>query len=132
MAKTFLIALIHCLTILAAVGAPSSTPAPNTGGRERFRLIFQAYDGDPKEVKGMLFQINTIDIRQPSDFLKIGDSIPRTKLKLLKFEYKTVRHANTGEDEDVSTLTLIDTETSETTVLPITKVVNVPGARKDP
>src|SRR5687767_13406043 len=48
-----------------------------------FRLIFSAYDGDPKTDKPekMNFQINTVDLRQPSEFLKLGDPVPNTKFK---------------------------------------------------
>ena len=56
----------------------------------RFQLRFDAYDGDPKKdpIEKMQFQINTIDLRQPTEFLKIGEKIANTNFQLIKFEYK--------------------------------------------
>ncbi len=93
-----------------------------------FRLIFSAYDGDPKrdKVDRMNFQINTVDLRQPSEFLNLGQTVPNTKFKLEKFEYKTVLNPGTGDETDVSELTLVNTETNVIVVLILTKVTNSP------
>lgn len=93
-----------------------------------FRLIFSAYDGDPKKDKPekMNFQINTVDLRQPSEFLTLGQTVPNTKFKLEKFEYKTVLNPGTGDYTDVSELTLVHSETSVVVVLVLTKVTNSP------
>lgn len=93
-----------------------------------FRLIFSAYDGDPKKDKPEKFsyQINTVDLKQPSEFLKLGEPVPNTKFKLEKFEYKTVLNPGTGDETDVSELTLVNTETNEPIVLILTKVTNSP------
>jgi hypothetical protein len=93
-----------------------------------FRLIFSSYDGDPKKDKPekMEFGINTVDLRQPTEFLKIGQTVPNTKFKLEKFEYKQKLNDKTGEQDDVSELTLMNTETGDSIVLILTKVTNSP------
>ena len=96
--------------------------------RVPFRLLFNAYDGDPKKDKPekFEFQINTIDLKQPSEFLKIGDKVTNTKFKLEKFEYKTQLNPNTGEQEDVSELTVSNVETDEKIVLILNRVTDSP------
>lgn len=96
--------------------------------RVPFRLVFKVYDGDPKKDKmeDMTFQINTLDLRQPSEFLKIGDMVRNTKFKIEKFEFKMANVAATGSEEDSSELTLLNTETNVTVVLVYGKVVNSP------
>src|SRR6266404_2724842 len=42
---------------------------------EPFRLMFSSSVGDT-------FAINTIDLRQPTQFLKVGDTIPQTRFKI--------------------------------------------------
>ena len=93
-----------------------------------FRLIFSSYDGDPKKDKPetMTYGINTVDLRQPSAFLSLGDTVANTKFKLDKFEYKTVLNPGTGDETDVSELTIDNTETGEPIVLVLTKVTNSP------
>jgi hypothetical protein len=91
-----------------------------------FRLIFNAYDGDPKKPDKMSFQINTLDLRQPTEFLNIGQTVPNTKFRVDKFDFKDVLNPNTGEKSDVSELTLVNTETNDTIVLVLTKVTNSP------
>lgn len=94
-----------------------------------FRLRFNAYDGDGKRDKpeSMSYQINTLDLRQPSVFLKLGQKVPRTQFKLQKFEYKTEPHPNLGE-KDASELTLINEETSDTIVLVLNAVRDSPSS----
>jgi hypothetical protein len=92
----------------------------------RFRLILNAVNGDIKKPETLEFQINTVDLRQPSEFLKLGDMVPNTKFKLEKFEFKEELNPNTGEKMDVSELTLTNIETSDTVVLVLTKVTNSP------
>lgn len=93
-----------------------------------FRLLFNSYDGDPKKDKPETFDfgINTIDLKQPSEFLKIGAKVSRTNFQLQKFEYKTQLNSTTGDLEDVSELTLINTETNVTVVLVLNRVTNSP------
>lgn len=69
------------------------------------RLKFEAYDDDGN------FQINTIDVKQPSQFVKIGDEIQGTKYKVISFEKKSVMNDRTGVESDVSAITVENTET---------------------
>jgi len=93
--------------------------------RIRFRLIFQSYDPAPTPA-AMSFQINTLDLRAPSEFLKLGDMVPKTNYKLEKYEFKERLNDKTGEKEDVSELTLLNTETNEPITLVLTKVIDSP------
>ena len=96
--------------------------------RVPFRLLFNSYDGDPKKdkIENFSFGINTIDLKQPSEFLKIGDKVSRTNFQLQKFEHKTKLNPNTGEDEDVSELTLFNAETNVTVILILNRVTDSP------
>jgi hypothetical protein len=94
--------------------------------RVPFRLIFSATNGDMKKPETLEFQINTVDLRQPSEFLKIGDMVPNTKFKLVKFEFKEKLNPTTESMEDVSELTLTNIETNEPIILVINKVTNSP------
>jgi len=84
-----------------------------------FRLKFTAYDGDS-------FQINTLDVRQPSQFVKLGDMIAGTKFKVLKFESKKIPNPSTGIDADVSELIIQNTETQEMVALTLDRVIDSP------
>ena len=94
-----------------------------------FRLLFNAIDGNPKKDKPekMSFQINTVDLRQPTEFLSIGQTVRNTKFKLKKFEYKVIPDANAG-DKDVSELTLVNTDTNEEIVLVKEQVKDSPDS----
>ena len=94
-----------------------------------FRLRFDGYDGDPRKGKAedFSYQINTIDLRQPSEFLKLGEKVAHTNFQLIKFEYKTAKNLKTDEQEEVSELTLKNTETGDVVVLILGKVVNSPN-----
>ena len=96
--------------------------------RVPFRLRFLGYDGDPKKDKPekFEFQINTLDLRQPTEFLKLGDTVSKTNFKLEKFEYKTAKNKNTDEEEDVSELTVRNTETGDKAVLILNRIVDSP------
>ncbi len=93
-----------------------------------FRLLFNAYDGDPKKDKleNFSFQLNTIDLKQPSEFLKIGEKVSRTNFQLKKFEIKSQLNPKTEEQEDVSELTLYNAETDVTVVLILNRVTDSP------
>ena len=71
---------------------------------EPFRLIFSSWMADT-------YAINTIDMREPTQFLKIGDTVAGTRFKLVKFtpKYTTNQY---GTTVDVSELTL-EQETKE-------------------
>ena len=93
-----------------------------------FRLVFKAYDGDPKidKPEKFSFQIDTVDLKQPSEFLKLQDLVPNTKFKLDKFEYKTAYNASIQEQEEVSELTLVNQDTGDKIVLVYNRVTNSP------
>lgn len=84
-----------------------------------FRLKFEAYDEGS-------FQINTVDVRQPTQFVKLGDPIVGTKYKVAKFEKKSVLNPSTGVDRDVSELTVEHTESGLQVVLVVGTEVNSP------
>ena len=80
----------------------------------------QGYDGDAKtDRQKMSFGIGRLDVRQPQEFLKLGEIVPKTSFQLLKFEYKT-RPGPDGE-QDVSELTLVNSVTHEKIVLVLGK-----------
>jgi len=106
----------------AAPDKPAATPvAP-------FWIVFKAYDGDPQmtnNYKKFSYQIGAIDLRQPSDFLNLGNIIPGTRLKLLKFVFKEAYNETLKEKEDVSEITVINPANGKTAVLPLNKPVDV-------
>jgi hypothetical protein len=106
---------------------PAATPVPP---RTPMRLLFNAYDDDATRVnvEKINFQINTLDLRHPSVFLKLGDMIPNTTFKLSKFEYKTRRNPSLGTEDDVSELTLKNVKSGATVVLVYQKVSDVSAA----
>ena len=121
-------------TIVSALLLVFGMPAPGARADDKpaaahvpFRFLFNAYDGDPKNdgPAKMEFQINTIDLRQPSEFLKLGERITNTKWKLAKFEFKSRTNAQTGEPEDFSELTLVNTETKQEVVLTLNRVTDM-------
>jgi len=126
----FFLILTVCVVATPLRSAPEApaTPAP-------FRLVFKAYDGNPKttdDYQKFSFQIDTLDRRQPSEFLNLGNWIPNTRLKLLQFVFKEAYNAKIQEKEDVSELTVINPATGKTAVLPLNKVVDVSGIYSPP
>jgi len=101
--------------------------------RVAFRLEFKGYDGEPGRDKPdkFSFQINTLDLRQPSEFLKLGEKVANTPFKLLKFEYKTKLNPSTGEKDDISELTLTNLVTTEEVVLILNRVTDSPDFYMD-
>lgn len=94
--------------------------------RVPFRLKFVVHDVNTKDPSKSTFQINTLDVRTPSTFLAIGETIPKTKYKLESFEQKTAVNASTGAEEDVSELTVVNTETADRVVLVLNKITDSP------
>ena len=89
--------------------------------KQRFRLIFKARpDADS-------FQIDTVDIKQPTQILKVGDQVAGTKFKIVQFDEKKIVDANEVE-KDVSELTLQNTETGAKVVLIKEKLVDSPDS----
>jgi hypothetical protein len=72
---------------------------------EPFRLVFSSWMGDT-------FALNTIDLKQPTQFLKVGDTIKGTRFKIAKFveRYQPNKY---GTKVDVSELTLEQVETHQ-------------------
>jgi len=85
---------------------------------EPFRLVFSSWVGDT-------YAINTIDLKQPTQFLKVGDPIKGTRFKIVKFEEKYQRNKY-GTNVDVSDLTLEQVETKEQLTLIKEKVAMSP------
>jgi hypothetical protein len=67
--------------------------------REPFRMVFASYVGDT-------FTINTTDLKEPTQFLKLGDKIVGTQFKIASFAEKHQTNQATGGEDDVSELTL--------------------------
>jgi hypothetical protein len=91
-----------------------------------FRVTFAAWDGDLKKPETLQFQINTVDLKQPTTFVKVGELIPNTKFKVDRFESKHRKNVKIDEMEEVSELTVIDTESSEASVLVLRQEKNLP------
>jgi hypothetical protein len=84
-----------------------------------FRLKFAAYDGDE-------FQINTVDVRQPTQFVKMDEVVPGTKFKIIKFEKKSISNPSTGDETDVSELTVRHTESGLEIALIVDRITDSP------
>ena len=81
-----------------------------------FRLRYDAGNGP--------FQINTVDLEQPTQFLNVGDMVKGTRFKLTKFEKK--EKLDNGMRRDVSEVTLVNQDTNEPIVLPKQEEVDSP------
>jgi len=84
--------------------------------KKPFRLKFNSYDDTITKVEDMSFQIDTIDLKQRTQFRKIGEDIEGTKFKVTKFEHKTEKNAN-DVDVDLSELTVYNTEEDKSVFL---------------
>ena len=85
---------------------------------EPFRLMFSSWVGDN-------YAINTIDLKQPTQFLKKGDTIRGTRFKIVKFTEK-YQPDKYGTDVDLSELTLEHEETKQQLSLTKEKVATSP------
>ncbi len=90
-------------------------------GTEPFRLVFASHAGDT-------FTINTTDLKEPTQFLKIGDVISGTSFKIMSFEEKHSVNAATSGDVDVSELLLQHEETGDRVTLVKEKTMTSPQA----
>jgi hypothetical protein len=86
--------------------------------QEPFRLVFASW-------VDKTFALNTSDLKAPTQFLKIGDSIRGTKFKIVKFteKYDTNKY---GTKIDVSELTVENRETGEQLTLMKEKTMTSP------
>ncbi len=72
--------------------------------QEPFRFEFASQIGET-------FTLNTSDLKQPTQFLKVGDTIAGTRFKIVKFAEKHETNAATSGEVDVSELLLEHEET---------------------
>jgi hypothetical protein len=93
-----------------------------------FLVTFQAYDGDPKKPQEMSFQINAISAKSKTEFLQLGQKVSNSPFVLEKFEEKKQLNKTTDVDEDVSELTMRNTETNELIVLVLGKKTDSPDS----
>lgn len=89
-----------------------------SAAEEPFRLVFSSWVGGT-------FAINTIDMKQPTQFVKVGDSIKGTRFKVAKFTEKYEKNKY-GTNVDVSELTLEQEETHQPLTLVKEKVAMSP------
>jgi hypothetical protein len=87
------------------------------------RLLFASYDGSPTHLNQMDYQINTLDVNQPSQFVHIGDVITGTKFKVIGFKLKR-ELGNNGVD--YSELTVQNIESDDNAVLVLNQTTSVP------
>ena len=96
--------------------------------RVPFRLEFKSHDGEPKSpVDQISFGVNTLDLKQPTQFLKLGQSVAGTPFKLEKFVFKSRHNLKTDIDEDASELTLLNTQTQDVVVLVLNRLTDSPN-----
>jgi hypothetical protein len=89
-----------------------------SAAEDPFRLVFSSWVGNT-------FAINTIDMKQPTQFVKVGDSIKGTRFKVTKFTEKSEKNKY-GTNIDVSELTLEQEETHQPLTLVKEKVAMSP------
>ena len=87
--------------------------------RQPFRLVFASKAGDS-------FTINSADLKEPTQFLQLGDTIAGTRFRLANFAEKSATNPATGGLDDVSELTLENQDTGEQLVLIKEKVMISP------
>jgi hypothetical protein len=104
-ATVFVIALIFAAVAVRAA-LNEAVKAAHTF-RVPFRHVFRSYDGTPGKdpVERFSFQIDSEDLKEPSQFLKIGDQIENSPYKLAAFAYKARWNSFTRTKEDVRLLT---------------------------
>jgi len=95
--------------------------------QKQFRLKFNSWDGNPAKPESLSFAIDAVDLRQHTQFCKLGETIAGTKFKLEKFEVKHQLDAN-GVEDDVSELTIINAEEDKKVILLHQKTVNSPDS----
>jgi hypothetical protein len=88
---------------------------------EPFRLLFSSWNPTTGT-----FEINAIDLKEPTQFVKIGDTIAGTHFKVVKFTEKHQVNPATSGDMDVSELSLENQETHDRLTLVKEKVTTSP------
>ncbi len=89
-----------------------------TFSEEPFRLIFSSWVGDT-------YAVNTIDYVEPTQFLKVGETVHGTRFKIANFKERYQRNQY-GTNVDISELTLQHQETGEQLTLVKEKVAISP------
>lgn len=86
--------------------------------QEPFKLVFASWVEDT-------YAINTSDLKEPTQFVKLGDVVRGTKFKVVKF---TEKHEpdRFGTDQDVSELTLENVDSGEQINLVKEKIMTSP------
>lgn len=86
--------------------------------QEPFKLVFASWVEDT-------YAVNTSDLKEPTQFVKLGDVVRGTKFKVVKF---TEKHEpdRFGTDQDVSELTLENVDTGEQINLVKEKIMTSP------
>jgi hypothetical protein len=116
----------------ASFAADTPTPTPtdkNPHPSYTSQLFLEKYVLVPARIifkgrpDGYVYQIDTIDVRQPTQILAIGDAIAGTKFKIIDFKEKHHTGGN-GVDVDDSELTIQNTETNEKVVLVLGLIEN--------
>jgi len=126
--QLILLLVLYVYLAAGALQAAPQTPAtPTLEAKPPIGLIFRSYDGNPKSDKPehFFFQIESASHRQPSEFLKLGDQIPHTHLKLFQFAPKTTWDPQLQQNVDASELIIVNVITGKTAVLTLGKVVDV-------
>ena len=113
------LSLAGAFSTLLATSPVTDASQPATPAKPA--LVFQAYDGDPKNPAAMHFQVSN---NKRNHFLQLGDTVPKTTFKLTKFEIKTREHPKYGK-EDASELTLTNSSTGETLVLAVPSLIHI-------
>lgn len=93
-----------------------------------FLVTFQSYDGDPRRPQDMTFQINAISRASKTEFLKLGETVANSQFRLEKYEEKKRVDKVNDVDEDVSELSIKNTETNEIVVLVLGKKTDSPDS----
>jgi hypothetical protein len=94
-----------------------------------FRLRVMSIDVPAKVSKpsDVTVQINTIDLKNRTLFLTVGEDIPGTKFKIESYEHKEVPDKD-GTTKDVSEITIINKETGDKVILPLKQIVDSPDS----
>lgn len=106
--------LLALLLLLSCVACRKTPVAPATPKPFVPELRFQAYSGDDPRAADISFQINVLKPSPRAEFLKLGDLIPGTTIKLTDFDAATEQ------------LIVTDTATNQTARLSRPKPVSSP------
>jgi hypothetical protein len=118
--------LLMVAIFISSLAASPSASAADQSPPQKFRFVFKSYDGSPAKPEAMSFQLDTLDLRQPTMFLKLGERIPKTQWKLVSFVAKEVTNPQTGDPTDVSELTVRNVESGVSSVLILRRPTIVP------